>query len=263
MMKYHVNPKSGDPSVCHAVIKCRFGGEADHYFTKDQAREEYEKKNAAFTAPESLKASDEILKAKKTRKPEVMKSIIANGNEAALINLASNKHVTSETLRDIWKSSDSDLVKTSVALNPKCPVEIIDKKRMLDFRFRGIEDQLKKKLASDNVTEEQAKIVAENFRVSEVSEAILANPNTKVSQKTLSDLALLTNNGEYIQTALENPKFDVEKARNRGIYVGYMDAAAITSKGPEARQFIYNHASSDDRTRNILTERWPDEKFEK
>lgn len=263
MMKYHVNPKTGNPSVCHAVIQCRFGGEADHYFTKDQAREDYEKKNAAFSTPESLRSTDEITRARKTRKPEEIKRIIAAGHEAPLIKLASNRHVTSDDLREIWNKSDSDLVKTAVALNPKSPVEIIDKERMLDFKFRGIEDQLKKKLESDNVTEHQARIVVENFATSKVSEAILANPNTKVSQKTLADLAISTNNGEYLQTALMNPKFDAEEARKVGFYSGKMDAAVVTSKGPEARQFIYNHPSSDKRTRDILTERWINEKFGK
>lgn len=260
-MKFHVNPKTGNPSVCHALIKCRFGGESEHYFTKSQAREDYEKKNAAFSAPESLAAAGQVSRAKKTRRIEEMNQIISTGNEACLINLANNRHVTPEILQKAWAASDSDLVKTAIALNPKCPVEIIDKKRMLDFKFRGIEKDLRKKLESDDVTEDQAKIVLENFRGSEVSEAILSNPNTKLSQKTLFNLALMTNNGRHLDAALKNPKFDTNAALKTGIYDGYLADAAIATKDPAARQFIYNHPNTSNRTREYLVENHPGEKF--
>ena len=43
MPKYHVNPATGNPGVCRAQKNCPFGGEADHYSTREEAREAYEK----------------------------------------------------------------------------------------------------------------------------------------------------------------------------------------------------------------------------
>lgn len=44
MVKYHVNPNTGEPGVCKAVIQCRFNlKDIDHYPTKEIARQQYEK----------------------------------------------------------------------------------------------------------------------------------------------------------------------------------------------------------------------------
>ncbi len=44
MARYHINPKTGNPGICHAVRKCPFGDiESEHYSTKEEARAVYEK----------------------------------------------------------------------------------------------------------------------------------------------------------------------------------------------------------------------------
>lgn len=47
-MKFHVNPKTGNPSGCRATEKkgCPFGGEDTHFESKEAARADYEKKQA-------------------------------------------------------------------------------------------------------------------------------------------------------------------------------------------------------------------------
>jgi len=49
-MTFHVNPKTGNPSVCRATEKrgCPFGGEDIHFESKEEARAAYEKKQASF-----------------------------------------------------------------------------------------------------------------------------------------------------------------------------------------------------------------------
>lgn len=46
MAKYHVNPETGTPGICHAKKQCRFGGDAEHYKSPEAAREAYEEKMA-------------------------------------------------------------------------------------------------------------------------------------------------------------------------------------------------------------------------
>lgn len=49
MSKYHINPETGNPNLCRAKVKCRFGLENEHYKTKEDAREAYElKSNESF-----------------------------------------------------------------------------------------------------------------------------------------------------------------------------------------------------------------------
>lgn len=44
MAKYHVNPETGEPGLCHASIQCRFGGASLHYDSSSEARFAYEQK---------------------------------------------------------------------------------------------------------------------------------------------------------------------------------------------------------------------------
>lgn len=47
-VKYHISPETGRPNICRATVKpCPLGGEGDHYPSKEEAREAYEKKKQA------------------------------------------------------------------------------------------------------------------------------------------------------------------------------------------------------------------------
>jgi hypothetical protein len=44
MPRYHINPETGNPGVCHAKTKCPFGDiQSEHFDSKDEARSAYEK----------------------------------------------------------------------------------------------------------------------------------------------------------------------------------------------------------------------------
>lgn len=43
MAKFHINPNTGEPGRCVAVIRCKYGqGDESHFDTKFEAREAYE-----------------------------------------------------------------------------------------------------------------------------------------------------------------------------------------------------------------------------
>jgi hypothetical protein len=49
MPRYHINPETGNPGVCHAKVACPFGSmDDDHYDSKDEAREAFESGNNSF-----------------------------------------------------------------------------------------------------------------------------------------------------------------------------------------------------------------------
>lgn len=55
-MKYHINSTTGEPGLCKAKIKCRFGDiETEHYDSKESARNAYELKFSKDTIPEPIK----------------------------------------------------------------------------------------------------------------------------------------------------------------------------------------------------------------
>ena len=47
MSKYHINPNTGNPGVCHAAKNCPFGDGDHHYGTAEEARVAYEKEMAS------------------------------------------------------------------------------------------------------------------------------------------------------------------------------------------------------------------------
>ena len=50
MTKYHINPETGIPNICRATKRaCTFGGEGEHYDSKESARSAYEQSQDVFT----------------------------------------------------------------------------------------------------------------------------------------------------------------------------------------------------------------------
>jgi len=49
MSTYHINPKTGNPGICHAEKgRCPFGSSEEHYESKSEARAAYEAKSDSF-----------------------------------------------------------------------------------------------------------------------------------------------------------------------------------------------------------------------
>jgi tRNA nucleotidyltransferase/poly(A) polymerase len=49
MKRYHINPKTGNPGICHAKKSCPFGDmDSEHYDSQEQARAGFEKKQEEF-----------------------------------------------------------------------------------------------------------------------------------------------------------------------------------------------------------------------
>jgi hypothetical protein len=44
LSKYHVNPKTGQPGVCHAKERCPFASDREHYRTQEAATDAYERR---------------------------------------------------------------------------------------------------------------------------------------------------------------------------------------------------------------------------
>lgn len=57
MSKFHINPSTGNPARCFALKKCRFGGDDEHYGSKELAALAYEKSHAQEEIP-VLRKSD-------------------------------------------------------------------------------------------------------------------------------------------------------------------------------------------------------------
>ncbi len=88
--KYHVNPYSGNPGVCEAVVKCRFGApEEHHHASPEEARAAYE---ASMETQKFLSKSwqrkrreDELALRRRTTPALALQVVEALGGIAALV----------------------------------------------------------------------------------------------------------------------------------------------------------------------------------
>lgn len=75
-MKFHINPATGEPGKCSAENGgCPFGGEDNHYTSKEAARAAFEKTQEGAVFAMSLK--DMNAQAKTTTDGAMIKSLIA------------------------------------------------------------------------------------------------------------------------------------------------------------------------------------------
>lgn len=216
MANFHINPETGEPGRCIAAFKCKYKLDAEkHYGTKEEARVAYEEQMSYDNLPKAVTNSQNLTNmAKNTTKNSEMKIVLQYGTSYEITHLARNTSVPAEHLETIWEKSgkyNREETKYIVALHPNCPVHLLDKPRLVHLGKQTRPDYVKKMqqlMQSDDVTNEQAAIVAEKGFPG--SEQILANENTKVSQEVLRKLAF--KNPSNLAIALENPKFDIDAA---------------------------------------------------
>lgn len=53
--KYHINPATGRPGKCSATHQCRFGGDKNHFPSKEAAQKAIEKALQSFVVPTAVK----------------------------------------------------------------------------------------------------------------------------------------------------------------------------------------------------------------
>jgi len=86
MVKYHINPTTGEVNLCRADTTCPFGGEDLHFRSEEDARKAYEIKMSELTLPELIQRSSQRSEWRQKdweteRKPYVEKLVLERANE--------------------------------------------------------------------------------------------------------------------------------------------------------------------------------------
>jgi septal ring factor EnvC (AmiA/AmiB activator) len=100
-VKYHINPETGNPGVCKAKHKCKFGDmESDHYSSKEEARDAYEKvqekESKSVQNNEAKLVQLKKQNAKLTKDSLDLKKIVDNLNESIAISTSTGDSQTFE-----------------------------------------------------------------------------------------------------------------------------------------------------------------------
>jgi hypothetical protein len=123
-MRYHINPKTGEPGKCSAKNGgCPFGGENEHYTSPEAAREAFEADNSASTFTMSVKDMNAL--AKTTDDHSVIAGLIAKGTDRTLSNLAKNPNLTDQEVRAALAKTKNVSVRANLLLVNHGPAELM------------------------------------------------------------------------------------------------------------------------------------------
>lgn len=259
--QFHVNP-AGEPGPCSAEVSCPFGSNEEHFNTKEEARDFYEKKNAATVLPKTMSKSELNKAVKDSSDPELLLHGAVNGTDRTRNNLLKNPNVTPEALLAIRENTDEDYLKLNAQTHHKFPVDEIDdevldhvkkwiatgpgnhgsdlRSRML-LRAQGIRiaDAIYK---SNNLTDEKFDRVTERLGDNSYAKSAASNPDNKLSVNKI--IAIAESETESINDYLlesvikNNPKYPV--------------ADRIEHLSPSTVQNLAGNLKDKDALRNIV-----------
>lgn len=190
-MKYHISPKTGFPNICRATDRpCPIGGQDEHYSTKDEARQAFEKKNTnelGATASikkerkQTLKTSELNSLAKETSDRGEIKQILEFGSERTLKNLGQNPNIDSESLVKGYKAAKTEDARLGITLNKNFPVkEMTGREFVHRMKSYKSTSELKDFVTSPELTNEHYNSVIESVSYStgiNLKHAMLSTPN--------------------------------------------------------------------------------------
>jgi hypothetical protein len=122
-MKFHINPKTGEPGKCSAENgNCPFGSADEHYTSAEAARTAFEKSNETF----SLSLKEMNAQAKTTDDPVIIKKLIAAGSDRTLGNLAKNANLQTEDAEAILEKTTNPVIRAALYMNKKLVLKFDD-----------------------------------------------------------------------------------------------------------------------------------------
>lgn len=129
-MQFHVNPSTGNPGRCFALKKCRFGGENDHYASKELAAYSYERFHSQEEIPVLKKADKEPKK-----KPEDI-SVTLFGPKGDLLTYDKITEAD-QKFYNLKKTSSKIMDEFKTPFELKTPIDFSDDEITTSVRYEG------------------------------------------------------------------------------------------------------------------------------
>lgn len=220
--KYHINDR-GEPGVCNAVHRCRFGRDADQHFDSvDEARTAYEKEKVNELFPQGIDKENlgrrELNKlAKYTDDQSVLQKGIETGSPRIRSSILQNRNADAETLRKLYdtvkEGNGADVEKQEIASHRNYPAS-----RMTDQEFKKalqhrskLSAQHRNHLLSDRGISDKHKGSLSSLSAYETV-LVAGNKNNQLSQSVRNEL--LTKNSQTKITALSRGQLPATEIRN-------------------------------------------------
>lgn len=230
--QFHVNP-AGEPGPCSAEVNCPFGSNEEHFSTKKEAREFYEKKNAETIIPKTMSKSELNNAVKDSEDPELLLHGAVNGTDRTRNNLLKNPNITPEALLAIRDNTNEEYIKVNAQTHHKFPADEIDEE-VLDHVKKWITtgpgnhgSDLRSQMflraqgsrianaiyTSNNLTDEKIDRITERLGDERYAKTAVSNPDNKLSVEKIISIAESepedANNYLLRTTIKNNPKYPV------------------------------------------------------
>lgn len=194
MAKFHIT-KKGEPGVCQALYSCPLGGEDEHFGTREEAQRAYEAKMTSELLPAGKSKADLGVRelnalAKVSSDPDVIDEVLARGSDRTFKNLAKNPNADKYHLMRAHKATTDQATRDELAAHPAFPVGLMSGPKFgaLVSTATGY-DQVGRLTGSDEVTDAHVDGLLQASPRSPHVNAILRNPNNKLSQEKVVELA--------------------------------------------------------------------------
>lgn len=261
--KFHVN-SAGEPGPCSAQVSCPFGSSDEHFDSKEEARDFYEKKNASTVLPQTLSKSELNRIVQDSTDPQILLHGATNGTDRTRGNLLKNPNPTPESLVAIKENSADESLKLRAQLHENFPVEELDevaldriKEMASDAKLRVEAQNIMRRIYnSNNLTDDEHDRVTARLGSNVFLRNSATNPENKLSIARIISLA--ENDGgrdvnSYMLARVidRNPKYP---AADR---IEYLTPSAVSDiagsvKDPDAIRNIVKYPADESTRARIL-----------
>lgn len=270
-MSFHTSRK-GENVKCEAPPgRCPLGG--DHYETKEEADSALESRmsDSMFTPgdsarvkvdPAGMRLSELNQAVKNTEDSEVISEGIARGSERTHKNMVKNSSLTSDQLKELRDTSDSDEVRKSSLNHQNFSPANMTPDEFADVAARR-QNGASKLLADDSVDDAKLEAYMNHPRVRNTSSinAALENPNNKLSHDKVLEHGSesWTSSGSAISSGRLSSS-DIANLPERSVYWGSVSrernpesldgyASWATREKNESREMIGRYVAQNENTR--------------
>lgn len=145
MPRFHINPETGNPNKCEAMVRCPFGDlDSDHFDSKDDARRAYEKGEIEGTVPEVVKKAksleDQLASAKEAERNIQSRIGKMMNVQRDLIDAVASADKLLKSLKNIPFDSQEDRAAQAIVLT-KIKKEAGAKKKALESDLTNLRQQ--------------------------------------------------------------------------------------------------------------------------
>jgi len=222
---FHINFETGEVNKCHAKIQCPFASQDEHYNTRVEAVEAYEKammESLFPTTEPDVKTLGSLAKRKLasfTTNQKIIDELIEDSDQNVLKKLAKNESMSPEQLVKIHDLLEDDKIKNYLALNSNYPKDkLTGEELLLNLRAGKVVS-----IKDMNTYGDEHALALESQRKINELKILIKNKNNQLSDKMIK--GLVERHSTLLGASIERGSYSTDEMNN----LSYEEIASIDS----------------------------------